>query len=369
MQQIPAAFWTLLIGIVVTLFSFWYGQNNHLLPLAASEAAPLVDQLFNVMVTIGTALFILVQGAIIYAMIRFRKPKGDETDGSSNDGNIPLEILWTAIPAVIVIGLGIYSVEVYQEMGGFTAGSAGMMAHGHHHSKATTVATQTAPAVGHTEHASMMGSAIAAPAPPIDPNLIATTYGIGEPGDNPSMTPDVSINVTGMQFAWLFEYPTAGVTMGELHVPVGQRVKLQMKAVDVLHALWIPQFRIKQDVMPGLDSELQFVATKAGTYPVFCAELCGSYHGSMRTQIVVETPEEFAKWLEDSRVAQALDPAKTIAQVPAESIPVADRSVSEFLQPYATEIGLDAPTLSNLQPSQLTAQPSKVELSATSKHS
>jgi cytochrome c oxidase subunit II len=258
--------------------------------------------------------------------------------------------------------LGIYSVEVYQEMGGFTAGSAGMMAHNHGHKTATVAMAAPAAnaadhsASNHSAHTAMMGSAMAAPAPPIDPKLVATTYGIGEPGDNPTMTPDVSINVTGMQFAWLFEYPVAGVTMGELHVPVGQRVKLQMKAVDVLHALWIPQFRIKQDVMPGLDSELQFVATKAGTYPVFCAELCGSYHGSMRTQIIVETPEAFAKWLEDSRVAQALDPAKTIAQV--SDVPLADRSVSEFLQPYATEIGLDAPTLSALR---LQAQPAQAQ--------
>jgi cytochrome c oxidase subunit II len=330
MQQIPTSLITLLAGIIITVISFWYGQNNHLLPEAVSVAAPMVDQLFNVMVTIGTALFIIVQGIIIYAMIRYRRPPGDDTDGSPVEGNVPLEILWTAIPAVIVIGLGIYSVDVFQEMGGFTAGSAGMAAaHAHHHKM---------PPAGTNLPAD---SAIAAPAPD---GTIATTYGIGEPGDTPAAAPDVLVNVTGMQFAWLFEYPGKGVTVGELHVPVGKSVKLQMKAIDVLHAFWLPQFRIKQDVMPGLDSELQFIATKTGTYPVFCAELCGSYHGSMRTQIIVEEPEAYEKWLVESQIAQADSPP--IAQLPEKSpTQMSDR---EFLQPYAQQMGLDPQALASL---------------------
>jgi cytochrome c oxidase subunit 2 len=331
MQQIPTSLITLLAGIIITVISFWYGQNNHLLPEAVSVAAPMVDQLFNVMVTIGTALFIIVQGIIIYIMIRYRRPPGDDTDGSPVEGNVPLEILWTAIPAVIVIGLGIYSVNVFQEMGGFTAGSAGMAAaHAHHHAM-PSAGTKSLPA----------DSALAAPAPN---GLIATTYGIGEPGDTPMALPDVLVNVTGMQFAWLFEYPGKGVTVGELHVPVGKSIKLQMKAVDVLHAFWLPQFRIKQDVMPGLDSELQFVATKTGTYPVFCAELCGSYHGSMRTQIIVEEPEAYEKWLMESQIAQAGSPPIAQLSVPSPT-QMSDR---EFLQPYAQKIGLDPQALASL---------------------
>jgi cytochrome c oxidase subunit II len=344
MEQIPASLLTLLAGIVITLVSFWVGQNNHWMPAEASMQAPLVDQLFNVMVTIGTALFIIVQGTIIYAMIRFRRRPGDNTDGSSVEGNIPLEILWTAIPAVIVIGLGIYSVEVYQDMGGFTAGSAGMEGHAHHApAQPGTQTTAQMPDMHDGQMAYGQMDAIAAGAPPV---LTATTYGIGEPGDTPNVAADVVVNVTGMQFAWLFEYPGQGVTVGELHVPVGQKIKLQMKAVDVLHAFWVPQFRLKQDVMPGLDSELQFVATKAGTYPVFCAELCGSYHGSMRTQIVVEEPEAFGKWLEASKIAQAGDPDRTLAQLPAS---VSSMDDTTFLKPYADEVGVDAQTLSVLR--------------------
>jgi cytochrome c oxidase subunit II len=315
-------------GIALTLFSLWVGQNNNWLPEQASIQAPLVDQLFNVMVTIGVALFIGVQGTIVYAMIKFRKPEGDETDGSDNDGNIPLEILWTAIPAVIVIGLGIYSVDVYEQMGGFESGSAGMVAHAHHaepHDPDMKLA-MAMPSIGG-------GSAIAAPLP--QDNRMAMTYGLR------SNDAEVVVNVTGMQFAWLFEYPDQGVTVGELHVPLGKKVKLQMKAVDVLHAFWVPQFRLKQDVMPGLDSELQFTASKLGTFPVFCAELCGSYHGSMRTQVMVETPEAYSEWLKASQIAQAGEVKGNIAQAPS-----TDR---EFLAPYAQAIGLDPTALASLQ--------------------
>jgi cytochrome c oxidase subunit II len=329
LQQFRTPLLTLLGGTVITLISLWVGQNNHWLPAQASLQAPLVDQLFNVMVTIGVALFIGVQGAIIYAMVKFRKPEGDETDGSDNDGNVPLEILWTAIPAVVVIGLGVYSVDVYQQMGGFESGSAGMVSHAHHSEPADSKLAMNSMDMAHMP----AGSAMAAPAPV---EQIAMTYGLG------STDAEVVVNVTAMQFAWLFEYPDQGVTVGELHVPAGKKVKLQMKAVDVLHAFWVPQFRIKQDVMPGLSSELQFTATKEGTFPVFCAELCGSYHGSMRTQVIVESPAVFGEWLKSSQIAQA-------GTVPADAIAQAPRTDAEFLKPYASEIGLDANALAALQ--------------------
>jgi cytochrome c oxidase subunit II len=330
MHKIPSQILLVMGGILLTLFSLWVGQNNNWLPEQASIQAPLVDQLFNVMVTIGVALFIGVQGVIVYAMWKFRKPEGDETDGSDNDGNIPLEILWTAIPAVIVIGLGIYSVDVYEQMGGFESGSAGMVSHAHHSEPHDTKMAMAMPSMG-------SGSAMAAPLPEDD--RVATTYGLG------STDAEVIVNVTGMQFAWLFEYPDQGVTVGELHVPLGKKVKLQMKAVDVLHAFWVPQFRLKQDVMPGLASELQFTASKLGTFPVFCAELCGSYHGSMRTQVMVETPEAYSEWLKASQLAQAGDVKGDIAQ--------ALRTDREFLAPYAQEIGLDPTALASLQAANL----------------
>jgi len=122
MKQIPTPLLTLTAGVVITLISLWVGQNHGLLPEQASVQAPLVDDLFDVMVTIGTALFIVVEGAILYFVIRFRHRAGDNEDGIPLEGNLPLEAFWTAIPAIIVIGLGLYSVEVFQDMGGFSPG-------------------------------------------------------------------------------------------------------------------------------------------------------------------------------------------------------------------------------------------------------
>lgn len=298
MKQIPAPFWTLILGIAVTLISLWVGQNHNLLPVQASEQAPLVDDLFNVMMTIGTALFIVVQGAIVYSLIRFRQPKGDDTDGLPIEGNLPLEAFWTAIPAVIVVGLGLYSVVVFQEMGGFSPGG--------HHGHGAMVAM--APQQSVIDIAPLIAQANA------DEDVFsrAQVYGFGASPLVQMNQPDVTVNVTGMQFAWIFRYPDTGITDGELHIPVGKDVQLKIEAQDVIHSFWVPQFRLKQDALPGEPGELRFVATREGTYPVVCAELCGSYHGAMRTQVIVHSPEDYADWVA-SRVAEAT-PTTTVAQ-------------------------------------------------------
>jgi cytochrome c oxidase subunit 2 len=339
MKQIPASLLTLIAGILITLISFWVGQNSHLLPVQASEQAPLVDDFFKVMLTIATALFLVVQGAILLFTIIFRRRKGDDADGLPIEGNFSLEILWTAIPSLIVIGLGIYSVEVYQQMGGF-APATSMVAHMHS---------------GSSHAAHMPGSAMAAPliaeadaAPPADnsaPSTKLPTYGIGATPAEKGKTAAVTVDVTGMQYAWLFNYPETGITTGELHVPVGQDVQLNLAAKDVIHSFWVPQFRLKQDAIPGEHTELRFVATKIGSFPIVCTELCGSYHGSMRTQVVVQTPDEYQQWVQENQVAQATHPNQTVAANPAEL------STSEFLAPYAQEMGVDSTSLNQLHAS------------------
>lgn len=333
MKQIPVPLLTLTAGILVTLISLWVGQNHGLLPEQASEQAPLVDSLFNIMMTIATALFLVVEGAIVIFLIRYRKRPGDETDGEPIEGNLPLEAFWTAVPAIIVIGLGIYSVAVFQEMGGLSPGSHAAMAHA---SAATLVAEAPAEAPVAGDMMPLLADAEGAE------GTTNPRYGIGAPTLGQGEPADLVVNVTGIQFAWLFNYPNEGVTTGELHVPVGKDVQLNISAQDVIHSFWVPQFRLKQDAIPGTQSELRFVATKPGTYPVVCAELCGSYHGGMRTQVVVQSPEEFDQWLAQNRVAQQPDLDQTIAANPEEMTP------SEFLAPYSQEMGVDAETLAQL---------------------
>ncbi|KAF3884610.1 MULTISPECIES: cytochrome c oxidase subunit II [Nostocales] len=328
MQQIPVSLLTLVAGMVVTLFSIWVGQNHSLLPVQASQQAPLVDGFFNIMVSIATALFIVVEGTILLFLVKFRRRRGDDTDGVHVEGNLPLEVFWTAIPSIIVICLGIYSVDVYQQMGGFSAG---------HHSPSHV--------------AQMPGSAIAATLNDTSSSQseTATTssatpkYGFGgtpQTQDNPA---ELVVNVTGMQFAWVFNYPESGVSTGELHVPVGTDVQLKISATDVIHSFWVPQFRLKQDAIPGIPTELRFVATKPGTYPIVCTELCGGYHGSMRAQVVVHNSQkEFDNWLEENLVAQKQELQEAVAVKPA------NLSTSEFLAPYVRDMGIQGETLKSL---------------------
>jgi cytochrome c oxidase subunit 2 len=123
----------------------------------------------------------------------------------------------------------------------------------------------------------------------------------------------LAIDLTALQFAFIFHYPEANITSGELHIPANQSVELRMRANDVIHAFWVPQFRLKQDVIPGQQTILTFTATRPGTYPIVCAELCGPYHGGMRSSVVVHEPDEFNAWLEKN--SPAPPPPTSVAQL------------------------------------------------------
>lgn len=332
MKQIPVSVLTLIAGILVTVISLWVGQNHGLLPEQASVQAPLVDNLFDVMMTISVALFLIMQGAILWFMIRYRQRKGDNADGDPSEGNLSLEIVWTAIPAVLVIGLGIYSVEVYSEMGGFAPEHASMMM-GHNH--------------GGSAVAHVMGDSAIAGSLSDDPNAtgeeIAYTYGIGATPAAEANPADLEVNVAGMQYAWIFTYPKGGMVSGELHVPVGRQVQLNISATDVIHSFWVPQFRLKQDAIPGQPTQLRFEATKPGDYPVVCAELCGGYHGSMRTRVIVHEAEEYDQW-EAEQIALQND-GSTVAAIP---VPTTALSPTEYLSPYSEDIAIAPEVLADL---------------------
>jgi cytochrome c oxidase subunit 2 len=327
--NIPSSITTLLIGIVLTLVSLWYGQNHGLLPIAASDEAADVDALFNTMMTIATGLFLIVQGVLIVSVIRFRRRKDDNTDGPPVHGNVPLEILWTAIPAVIVAWISIYSFEIYNSMGGFDP----MAAHDPH-------AMHTASRMrGAAIAATLPGSEENAPTSPA-PNSQLVAIGVGASPDNVGKTADVTVNVTGLQFAWIFNYADSGVTSGELHIPAGKEVQLNISANDVIHALWFPELRLKQDAIPGRTTEIRLTANRLGEYPIRCAELCGAYHGAMNSRLFVQTPEDYASWIQSQQeVASNPDLDKAVAVNP-DSL-----SDGEFLAPYASEMGINSETL------------------------
>jgi cytochrome c oxidase subunit 2 len=280
---IRTALTAVLATAALVLAGLWVGQGVNLLPAAASSNAPTYDSLFRVLFSIGTTLFLGILIVLGYSLVRFRRRSGDAGDGVALEGNLQLEIVWTAIPAVVILFVGIYSYDIYERMGGM----APLMDHA---------------AMDHAamDHMAMEPTPMAAPKPRIwggiGPAATPATAGAGS-------LPTLPVEVTAMQFAFIFHYPEGDITSGELHVPVGQPVELQMKALDVIHAFWVPQFRLKQDVIPGQPTVLSFTATRAGTYPVICAELCGPYHGGMRTSVVVHEPDDYQAWLQQNSPA------------------------------------------------------------------
>ncbi len=276
------------MGLV--LVGLWVGQNVQLLPIDASSNAPVYDSLFQVLFSIGTILFIGIVGLVLFSLVRFRRRPGDLADGLAIEGNLPLEIVWTAIPAIVVLFVGIYSYDIYERMGGMVA----LNDHSAMHHSSEMMQASAGPSSTNTE-----GEGIA-----IEPRVWA---GIGSSGSSEGSMP---VEVTAMQFAFIFHYPDANITSGELHVPVNRPVELRMKANDVIHAFWVPQFRLKQDIIPGQPTVLSFTATRAGSYPIVCAELCGPYHGGMRSTVVVHEEEAFNKWFETNAPAK---PAPTVA--------------------------------------------------------
>lgn len=273
-MRIPPALITLLMGMALVLAGLWIGQNVQLLPLDASSNAPVYDSLFKVLFCIGTILFLGITGLLVFSLVRFRRRSGDHSDGAAIEGNLPLEILWTAIPAVVVLFVGIYSYDIYERMGGMsTLNDHGAM----HHVMASSMDSQVIQASDLT------------------PPTGRVWAGIGPVGS--SQEGIFPVEVTAMQFAFIFHYPDSNITSGELHVPADRPVELRMEARDVIHAFWVPQFRLKQDVIPGQPTVLTFTATKPGIYPIVCAELCGPYHGGMRSTVVVQEEDDFDAWI------------------------------------------------------------------------
>jgi len=281
---IPSALVTLLLGMALVLAGLWVGQNVQLLPLDASSNAPVYDSLFQVLFSIGTILFLGIVGLVLFSLVRFRRRPGDLADGVAIEGNLPLEIVWTAIPAIVVLFVGIYSYDIYERMGGMVS----LNDHSAMHHSAEVMQASTSGSS--TTNGSPDGGS--------EPRVWA---GIGSSADSTNSLP---VEVTAMQFAFIFHYPDGDFTTGELHVPVNRPVELRMKANDVIHAFWVPQFRLKQDVIPGQPTVLSFTATRTGSYPIVCAELCGPYHGGMRSTVVVHEEEAFNQWFETNAPAR-----------------------------------------------------------------
>lgn len=207
----------------------------------ASTQAHDIDTLLNVMIILSCFVFSIVLVMLGYCVWKYRAKPGDESDGEPIHGNTKLEITWTVIPTVIVLFGAIYSWIVLGD-----------------------IESQAAD--------------------------------------------DLKINVTAQQYEWTFNYPQPNgkvVSSKVLVVPVNRQLDLKLTSLDVLHSFWVPEWRIKRDLVPkgpgGNDVDDTVVVTpdKVGTYNVVCTELCGFGHATMRALVKVVPPEQFDKWLKN----------------------------------------------------------------------
>jgi cytochrome c oxidase subunit 2 len=112
--------------------------------------------------------------------------------------------------------------------------------------------------------------------------------------------------VIGKQWMWKIEHPEGKGEIDELHVPVNVPVRLILTSQDVIHSFYVPDFRVKADALPGRYTTLWFKATRVGTYPLFCAEYCGTDHSRMRGRVIVMKEADYENWVRDRTAASSL---------------------------------------------------------------
>ena len=211
------------------------------LPENVSTFGTEIDSLFYLIYYITGAVFILVTVLMVLFLVMYRYREGRRAVYSH--GNTTMEIIWTVIPAIILIVLAFSSASTW--------------------------------------------SKIKVNAPPSD----------------------FKLQVTAKQFNWEIIYPGPDGKLGtqddfkvdnEMHVPVNKVVHIILKSQDVIHSFFLPNLRLKQDAVPGMEILVWFEATKTGKYELPCAELCGFGHSGMLGWLYVDTLEDYEKWVKES---------------------------------------------------------------------
>lgn len=208
------------------------------LPENVSTYGGKIDGLFYLILWITGVIFILVEVLLLFFLFRYRHREG--RPAHYTHGSNRLEVIWTIVPAVICVVLALLSRRSWAEI------------------------KQNMP----------QGA--------------------------------MNVEVTAEQFAWNIRYPgpdgkleTADdvVTLNQLHFPVGRPLIVTLHSKDVIHSFFLPEFRVKQDAVPGMTTRIWLEATRTGNWEIACAELCGLGHYRMKGFVTVETAEEFERWL------------------------------------------------------------------------
>jgi cytochrome c oxidase subunit II len=216
---------------------------THWFPAAISTYGPEIDRLFMIILVITGLIFVLVQGTLIYFVLRYRHKPG--RTAYHIHGNTRAEIIWTAVPFVIVVFIAVASMGPWLRIR--------------------------------------------------DVNRFPPAA--------------LEVEIAAKQFEWNVTYPGPDGVLGtaddfvrrnQLHVPVGRVVHVHLAADDVIHSFFLPDLRVKQDAVPGMRIPVWFEATQTGTYMLGCAELCGLGHYRMRGTLTVHDGAAFDRWLESA---------------------------------------------------------------------
>ncbi|MDA1052021.1 MAG: cytochrome c oxidase subunit II [Planctomycetota bacterium] len=227
-------------------FSF---PADHWLPVNVSENGAVIDRLFMFILGLTGVIFVATGIALFFFLWKYDAEKNAEPVKFTH-GSHALEIVWSVLPAAILLFIAIYQMNAW----------------------ADAKLRRPTETIGTTE----------VPKRPL-------------------------VEVTGRQFEWRLRYagedgeigtPDDLYTVNELHIPVDEEIVIAIKSEDVLHSFFLPNLRIKQDIVPGMKQFVWFRANQTGTFDVVCAELCGWGHYKMRGRMTIESREKFDVWLD-----------------------------------------------------------------------
>ncbi|NIM19095.1 MAG: cytochrome c oxidase subunit II [Candidatus Latescibacteria bacterium] len=193
-----------------------------------SNIAESVNTAFFFILVISIAMLVLITFLMVFFVIKYSRKR--HPTSKSIEGNKLLEVVWTVVPTLLVLGMFYFGWVGYKFM-----------------------------------------------------------------KDVPEDA--MVVNATGRMWSWLFEYEN-GVQSDTLWVPLGRSVHVKLESQDVLHSFYVPAFKIKQDLVPGMTNYVWFTAKEPGEYELFCAEYCGQRHSYMLSKVVVLPEDEFNAWLE-----------------------------------------------------------------------
>jgi cytochrome c oxidase subunit II len=227
-----------IVGIIATAIGIAIGLTIHWFPPADSTQADKIDTLWDVLIIATVPVFVLVTVIVCFSVIEFRMRPGEEQlDGPPIHGNTKLEVVWTALPAILIVGLVTYAYVVMRDI-------------------------EEAPAAGNERVVTVTGQ------------QFTWTFAYNEGGK---------------------KFSTA-----QLYLPAGKSVKFDVKSKDVIHDFWVPDFRMKIDAVPGITTHYRVTPKNPaaiGDHPIVCAELCGLGHAFMRQTAHVLSQADFDKWL------------------------------------------------------------------------